>query len=163
MPESVLRPMTEIIPAISEGPFQATPTGLQLPKTKVSFGRWQSMGERLRLYQGAIQWAIGDWMNYGDETFNEMAPQAWNIWPEYSYDMLKRFRRVAKNIPYEERHTNITWSMHAELSGLPKSEREEWYGKLEKGLTRADLRLSLNSQKEQHECPKCGKIHTVQN
>ena len=154
----------KVILAISTGAFKATPIGFRLPKDKVPFDEWEALGEQLRMVQGAVQWAIGDWMNYGDEKFGEMAPQAWNIWPEYSYDQLRKFARVAQYIPLEERRPHISWSMHSEVAPLSKTDRNKWLDALEKGLTRADLRLSLNGKvpKKTHACPECGASHVVQ-
>ena len=56
--------MADIIPAISGAGFKATPIGL-IANSGATFEKWEAMGERLRLYQGAIQWAIGDWFNIG--------------------------------------------------------------------------------------------------
>jgi hypothetical protein len=138
---------TELKLAVGGGPFQARPTGIVFPKNKVPFEKWESFGQQLRTVQGALQWAIGDWFNYGEMVFGDTAAQAWNIWPEYSYDMLLRFAKVARYIPFEERRPNISWSMHAEVHNLPKKDREEWLDKLAGGLTRADLRLALNGHK----------------
>jgi len=155
--------VADIIPAISGAGFKATPIGLIANKTGVTFEKWEMMGERLRLYQGAIQWAIGDWFNMGEDNFGELSAQAWNIWPEYGYDSLRKFARVARYIPFNERRPNISWSLHSEVAKLPKVDRDKWLDALEKGLTRADLRLSLNGRepKETHECPICGKVHAA--
>jgi len=154
--------VAEIIPAISGGGFEATPVGLIPPKSKVRFSSWEEVGGRLRLYQGAIQWAIGDWLNYGDAAFGQMAAQAWNIWPEYSYDSLRKFARVARFIPLEERRPNISWSLHSEVAGLPKIEREKWLDNLSNGATRADMRMQLNPPHEKETCPTCSSTEVSQ-
>jgi len=154
--------MTEIIPAISSGAFKATPVGLDIPHKKVPIDEWMRYGAQLRTVQGALKWCIGDWFNYGEDKFGEMASQASDIWPEYSYSNLANMASVARSFEYSRRRETVGWSLHAEIASHPKQEQEQWLDELEMGMTRAELRLSLDGSepKEKHECPECGQLHT---
>ena len=153
--------MNDIIPAISGGPFKATAVGLQVPEKKVPVEKWLSYGAKLRTIPGAVRWAIGDWLNYGENKYGEMYSQAYTLFGEYSESSIRHMRRVAAYIPLVRRRTTLSWSAHSEVASLPQVEQEHWLDELDKGMTRYDLRLSLNGRepKETHECPICGKVH----
>ena len=154
-----------IIPAISSGPFLATPIGLVVDdKTApVTIEMWQQYGAALRHIQGALRWCIGDWLRYGEWAYGEMYAQALDLWPEYSIGSLQKCKYVADAVPFNERRPGVTWSAHADLAKLPPAARSKWLDKLEAGMTREDLRLALNGHgsAEQHACPECGAVHRM--
>ena len=155
--------MTDIIPAISLGAFKATPTGLQLPKSKVPIERWMEYGVGIMEVRGALRWCIGDWLNYGEERYGDMYTQGYTLFKEYEESSVRHMRRVAEAFPLVRRRTGVSWSAHAEIANRPKEEQEQWLDELEMGMTRAELRRSLNSSPdlEKHACPLCGKEHIV--
>ena len=152
--------MTDIIPAISGGPFNATAVGLMVPKEKVPVEKWLSYGAQLRTIQGAVRWAIGDWLNYGESRYGEMYSQAYTLFGEYSESSVRNMRRVAEYIPLVRRRTTVSWSAHSEIASLPQVEQEQWLDELERGMTRYDLRLALNGSEpvEKENCPCCGTL-----
>ena len=156
--------VTDIIPAISLGAFRATSVGLELPKSKVPIEKWLSYGTEIRKVRGALRWVIGDWLNYGEERYGEMYAQAYAMFEEYEESSIRHMRRVAKYIPLVRRRTSVSWSSHAEIAKLSINEQEQWLDELELGMTRAELRLSLDgrSTREKHECPLCGKEHVIE-
>ena len=156
---------SDSLAAVSLGAFRATRVGLQLPKSKVTYDRWEEEGYKLREVQAALRWCIGDWMNYGEAAFGEMASQASDIWPEYSYSNLANMASVANSFEISRRHEDVTWSMHAEIAKLKPEKQDEWLEILSAGvITRAELRLSLDggSPKRKHECPLCGRSHVYE-
>ena len=157
------RPMTNIIPAISLGAFRATPTGLQLPKSKVPIDRWLEYGAEILEVRGALRWCIGDWLNYGEIKYGDMYTQAYTLFGEYEESSVRHMRRVAEAIPLVRRRTSVSWSSHAEIASRLVEEQEQWLDELEMGMTRAELRLSLGGSepKEKHACPDCGKVHEI--
>ena len=157
--------MSEVISSISLGAFRATRVGLQLPKSKVTYDRWEEEGYKLREVQAALRWCIGDWMNYGETTFGEMASQASDIWPEYSYSNLANMASVANSFEISRRRERLGWSLHSEVAKLPHPEQEQWLDELEMGMTRQELRLELNETlpQQKHECPECGQVHVRRN
>ena len=155
--------MNDIISAISGGPFKATSVGLLVPQEKIPVEKWLAYGSQLRTIQGAVRWAIGDWLNYGETKYGEMYSQAYTLFGEYSESSIRNMRRVATYIPLDRRRTTLSWSAHAEIASLPEKEQEQWLDELEMGMSRYDLRLALNGSEpvEKHECPLCGKEHVV--
>ena len=152
----------DIIPAISSGPFRATPTGLVISEaSSIDIETWQQYGADLRHIQGALRWCIGDWLGYGERTYGEMYTQALDLWPEYSIGSLQKCKYVSGAIQIDERRPDVTWSAHADVAKLPPAARSKWLDKLEGGMTREDLRLALNGHgpTEKHACPECGAVH----
>ena len=152
--------MTDIIPGISLGAFHATTTGLRVAQSKIRYEDWEEYGHTLRRVHGSLRWCIGDWLNYGEEKFGEMASQASDIWPEYSYSNLANMVSVAKAFPISRRRESLGWSLHAEIAKLSLNEQEQWLDELEMGMTRAELRLSLDGRDpiEKAPCPTCGTL-----
>ena len=95
-----------------------------------------------------------------DDKFGETPSQDSDIWPEYSYSNLANMASVARAFPNSRRREKVGWSLHAEVARLPQEEQEQWLDELEMGMTRAELRLSLDGRepKERHTC-SCGNIH----
>ena len=156
--------MSDIIPAISGGPFEATPFGLLISDRKIPYAKWEEYGRSLRKVQAALRWCIGDWLNYGEEVFGEMYTQAIDIWPEYSYSDLSKMKTIAYAYPISSRRMNISWSLHAEVAKVNPGSRNKWFKELENGMTRAELRHALKNNKlpgqhiERVHCPVCGTL-----
>ena len=56
-------------------PSELRKTGLDLPNG-LSFAAWKSLGAKLGCLSGCIQWAIGDWLNYGERVYGEKYREA---------------------------------------------------------------------------------------
>ncbi len=125
---------TDIIPAISVGPFTATPTGLIIDESQaIPYEAWYEYGKGLKRVHGAIQWVIGDWLRFGERKYGEMYAQALELWPEYSYQSMADMVWVGDKFEFSERSENLGWSMHRIAASLPdcgeviqKAEAEDW-------------------------------------
>ena len=143
MPESVLRPMTDIIPAIGA-----------LAK-KIPFEEWAEIGMKLRVLQGEIRWAIGDWLAYGKKHYGEDIYQVVDIWEEYSANSLSAMRLTSVAFPRFRRRKSVSWSNHAELRNVPESKQEEWLDKMENGASREDAREAFRMGPPRPHCKSC--------
>src|SRR5262245_17774119 len=74
-----------------------TSTGLEI-KQSLTFADWDRLGQRLRDIEGAVQWWIGDWLNYGERTYGETYKQAKAI-TRFEVQTLKNYAWVAKKFP----------------------------------------------------------------
>ena len=45
--------------------FDMTPTGI-VAKKGATIDEWKAVGEFLKRAEGAVQWWIGDWLNFGE-------------------------------------------------------------------------------------------------
>jgi N6-adenosine-specific RNA methylase IME4 len=99
-----------------------TPAGLDLPAT-LPFDDWLELGRGLRLLEGAVQWWVGDWLNYGERRYGQKYTEAAAA-TGYAYDSLNAARWVAQRIEVVRRRTNLSWSHHKEVAGLDVPEQE---------------------------------------
>lgn len=117
---------TNSIPAISSGPFEATPIGLLVTEQNVSFEVWQAYGEGLKRVEGAIQWVIGDWLNFGEHAYGEKYSQALELWPETEYETLKKLAAVSNRVEKGNRLPLLSWTHHFQVAYLEPAEQRRW-------------------------------------
>ena len=139
---------TEIIPAIGA------------LDSKMPFEKWAQAGANLRMLQGEIRWRIGEWLVYGERHYGEDVYQVIDMWDEYSRSSLANMKYTYLAFAGERRRTGVSWSSHSEIRNLPTKEQEQWLDELEMGMTRAELRLSLDGSEpvEKAHCPTCGTL-----
>jgi len=134
-----------LIPAISSGPFEATPTGLTIRHKDVPFELWRAYGEGLKRVEGAIQWVIGDWLVYGDAEYGEIYSQALEMWPEAEYTALSNYKTTAEKV--SKRLESLSWAHHFEVRRLEPAEQSEWLTKAEaNNWSVRDLRRAIQAK-----------------
>ena len=60
------------------GQFSLDTTALVV-RGEPSFDEWESVGAFLHQVDGAVQWWIGDWLNYGEKAYGEKYSQALDV------------------------------------------------------------------------------------
>lgn len=136
-----------LIPAISSGPFKATPTGLTVSRGDVPYEVWQAYGEGLERVEGAIQWVIGDWLNYGETRYGETYTQALELWQEEKIQKLRNYKWVSANVELSLRKDNLSWYHHLEVAKLEPNEQRSWLARAEaKTWTVRDLRHAIRGE-----------------
>lgn len=131
-----------LIPAISSGPFEATPTGLVVRQKDVPIELWEAYGEGLKRVEGAIQWVIGDWLNYGEAKYGETYSQAMELWPEAEYQNLSRWKVTAENV--SSRLESLSFEHHYEVRNLDPADQKRWLSRAEaKTWTVRELRQAI--------------------
>lgn len=148
----------DTIPAISHGPFTATPTGL-IVTAPVPYKVWEAYGGALRRVESSLQWVIGDWLVYGEDTYGEKYAQATSLWPGATIERLKRYAFVSQCVLPCLRKQALSWSHHVEVASLPSDKQELWLGRAEKeNWTVRELRSKINKSppKRTTICPRCG-------
>jgi hypothetical protein len=97
----------------------------------LSYDDWRQAGLRLDLIKDWTNFAIGDWVQFGEAKWSEQYVQAASelkIHPE----RLRQLRWVAYKVPPRSRNTNLTWSHHLEVAALnTEKEMVEWLSKAE--------------------------------
>lgn len=110
-----------------------TPTGLSFTGD-LSFDQWEVLLNRLYTMNGAIQWMLGDALNYGNARYGEKYSQALES-TKLTYSALANFSWVARSVPPENRNPNLSWTHHRAVSKLDveeqkrlleEAERKEW-------------------------------------
>jgi hypothetical protein len=139
------------------GQLVKTSVGLQVEGGLVPWDVWMEMGDQLRVIEGAVQFWIGDWLNYGESAYGEKYAQAIDpaqakTWANYAY--------VSKSIQPSLRREAVSYSKHAMLASLSPSDQEKFLNECEaNGYTAKELRSAIKGETPvhtQHECPKCG-------
>lgn len=116
---------------LDEPGFTFTATGLTIDPD-VTFEQWEKYGRKLQLADKGIQWALGDWVIFGEGKFKERATQA----VEFSglkVKTLQNYATVAKAVDKSRRRDSdvVDFSTHAEVAMLPDDEQERILAKAE--------------------------------
>lgn len=96
--------------------FVLTPRGLQINGTP-TFAEWAAYGQVLWDMRSAIQWAIADWIQYGEHAYGEKYAQAMTE-TKISYRTLANYVWVATKFPISRRRENLSFSHHQEVAAV---------------------------------------------
>jgi hypothetical protein len=113
------------------GSFQLESLGLVVSGTP-SLSEWESAGRALKKASGAVQWWIGDWLNYGERAYGEMYAQALDA-TEYDYQTLRVQKYVANRVQLLTRSNNLSWKHHRIVAPLEPEQQIEWLQRAEQG------------------------------
>src|SRR5215218_5351396 len=94
--------------------FELTPTGI-IANGEPDFVEWEALGCFLQVVEGAIQWWIGDWMNYGEGAYGEKSSQAVDatgVQPE----TIAQYAYVARQVSHADRDPQLSFSHHREVA-----------------------------------------------
>jgi N6-adenosine-specific RNA methylase IME4 len=150
------------------GAFRLTPTGLEV-KGSPSFEDWEKAGAYLQFAAGAVQWWVGDWLNYGEQKYGETYTQAIEL-TGMDYDTLKRTKWVASEFELCRRRHNLTFAHHQEVASLPPAVADTLLTRAEsEGLSTRDIRQLARQAKNadaldvppSEECCTVGDLGTL--
>lgn len=128
-------------------PLVATMTGMQV-KRQPTYDEWEAFGRELWSYKQAIQWCIGDWLNYGEKHYGDTYTQAIDM-TNYTYGTLANYASVAREFPPERRREDVSFTNHQELAPLDTDEQDIFLNAIEsKQATRDDIRTYKRKRKE---------------
>lgn len=96
--------------------FVLTPRGLQINGTP-TFAEWAAYGQTLWDMRSAIQWAIADWIAYGEHAYGDKYTQAMEE-TKISYRTLANYVWVATKFPVSRRRENLSFAHHQELAAV---------------------------------------------
>lgn len=81
------------------------------------YGDWLEFGKKLFELKQAIQWAIGDWINYGEANYGEKYAQALDA-TDISLQTLQNYAWLSKSFDTSRRRENLSWSHHEAVKGI---------------------------------------------
>lgn len=124
-PETFLGPLDE------KG-ITFTPTGLVI-QPWVRYGQWEKYGRRLQVIDRGIQWAIGDWIVFGEDKFGEEYAQAVEV-TGLKVKTIQNYAVVARAVPRSRRRDSdlVDFSTHAEVACLKPADQERILAKAAK-------------------------------
>lgn len=156
------------VPPPREGiPGQLDQVGLRL-LPGLSHDQWMQVGETIKFFEHGVMWWLGDWWNYGERAYGDMASQAAKDAVQDAtgrdYDTVRSAAWVASRFESERRRTHLSWSHHREVAALPPCEQDEWLDHAQSnGWSRSDLRNAVRGGASDDadvltrvECPQCG-------
>lgn len=121
------------------------------------FETWEAAGGWLRTSHQHLQWWIGEWVTYGEGAYGERVSQAVDV-TEWKDTTVLQYARVARQVPPENRRSDLSFSHHREVADLPPDEQATWLAKAASGdgqldppwssdRLRAELRRVTNPEK----------------
>lgn len=120
----------------------ATPTSLELPEG-LSFDRYESLGRFLGEISRRSRWYIGDWILYGERTFEEKYAQAMEA-TGLSKESLRRYAWICQRITPSRRREGVPIGVHGIVASLPPREQRRWLALAEREqLSEPELRARL--------------------
>ena len=134
-------------------PVELSEAGIVFPK-KLSFAEWDEVGAKLAKIHSVTPWLIGDWYNYGESEFGEMAAQAdaisdvltnagWRMKPGTVQD----YAYMAKNFDVPKRFANLTFGHHMVVRSLTHQKRKPLLTYAEKNdLSVADFKKYVDEK-----------------
>jgi hypothetical protein len=114
----------EMVP-VSKG-FKAGVNGLSWEGSP-SFESWAEAGKVLRVIERGAQFAIGDFLNYGEDRFNERASQVIDASEGWSEKTCSVYRWLASRIAQANRRMDrLTIAHHLLVAALTPSRQKHW-------------------------------------
>jgi len=103
------------------GAFTLATTGLVVAGTPTE-SEWVACGKVLRRVEGAVQFWIGDWVNYGEKAYGEKYTEAVDV-VGLDYETARKYAYVAHNVELCLRRHNVGYSIHKEIAPLPPEQQ----------------------------------------
>jgi hypothetical protein len=133
--------------------------GLVLTDPDTTFEQWTEIGHRIAFLGRWRQFALGDWIIFGEALFGEDSSQAFESTTEERYDVahrvtgyaietLRNFVRVAQALPLPIRRIELDWSMHEAVYALDREDQIYWLAQaIEHSYDRSELRQAIKDAK----------------
>jgi hypothetical protein len=124
----------------------ATMVGLTIP-LGLPFEKWEEAGPKLFRIADSSAWCIGDWLVYGQDTYQERYRHALAS-AGLEYQTLRNYAWVARAYEMPRRHGALSFQHHAELASLTPAEQDMWLDRAEKhGWSRNQLRRHVRESR----------------
>lgn len=128
-------------------PFEIQPYGLEV-KGSPTFEEWLKYGETLNRIRKAVQWAIGDWINYGERRWGEKYSQAMDD-TLLDIHTLRNYASIAAKFDVSRRRDDLSWSHHSAVASLPEPAQESLLKQaVQKEWTRDEIRDEAKKWRE---------------
>ena len=104
-------------------PFRVTDTGLVVTGAP-SFEEWEHVGERLAALERGLQWAIGDWLNYGSCKYARGRYETVAASLGLEKETVRKYAQVAAAYESGIRIPSLTFLHHQLAAALPAQQRQ---------------------------------------
>ncbi len=132
--------------------FKLTKTGLEI-NGKPTFEQWEQMGKFIKKAEGAVQWWVGDWLNYGEMSYSEWT-QYYDVDDTPAKQTLANMKWVSKRVE-PSRRRELSWSHHAEVAEFEPEDQDLLLDQaIQNKLNRNQFRGVVRLYKEKLELPE---------
>lgn len=133
--------------------------GLQLTDHSMTLDEWQDIGRNLGSARRWSAFALGDWLNFGEELYGESAAQGVEGAPAERYDVahrvtgleegtLRNYSSVCRRVSLDRRRVELDWGHHEAVAALEPDEQIRWLQTaVDKSMTRDELRQAIKDEK----------------
>lgn len=111
----------------------------------MNFDDWVSLGEGLVRIGSGVQWALGDWLNYGKERFPDRYE---TIAREtgYEYQTLANFAWVANRIEPARRNPQLSFTHHKAVASVGTEDQDRLLAQADdEGMSSRQLEVEVSS------------------
>jgi hypothetical protein len=120
----------------------------------MSLQQWIMVGRRLSRVSSASAWALGDWLLFGERTFEKRYRAAIEA-TELDYKTLRNYAWVARGFSVSRRRDTLSFKHHAEVVALSEVEQELWLARAEaQHWSRNELRERLRPHRASAPAPR---------
>lgn len=125
------------------GHFTLKPTGL-VADAQATPEEWEQVGSVLQRLEGSIQWLIGDWFLYAERQWGSTYEAVAHA-TGYSYDTLKDYAYVARNVELSVRTDKLSFGHHKLVASLePNAQAEALQWAVDQNASISQFRKALN-------------------
>ena len=111
-----------------------------------TFDEWVEAGRRLQTMETAVQFWIGDWLNYGERAYGDIKRLCEEAGIDYGY--ARNCKSVAEKFELSVRTDNLSFRHHEIAAPLPPDEAQDWLARSsDNGWSVARLRRELQHQR----------------
>lgn len=119
-----------ILSTATAGKIKLTRTGLSFLEAP-TFDEWKEIGQHLFSAEQSIQWAIGDWLIYGEDNLVRVEKGRYEqvmaiLGEKYSYTTLRSFAYTSRSFGLLERSNKLNWSQHYIIAKSGEDNRDKW-------------------------------------
>lgn len=105
---------------VSIGRARATRMGLVMDE-RTNRPSWANIGRDLSVAADGIQWAVGDWLLFGEQRWGDMYGEAQEI-TGFSYGTLRNLKSIAQAYELSSRNDNLSFKHHVTVANHPDRE-----------------------------------------
>jgi hypothetical protein len=125
--------------------------GLNL-QHRITYEKWLTIGRQLSEIYTSSAWCLGDWLVYGEATYNGRYREAIEQ-TSLDYQTLRNYAWVVKRFPLSRRRDRLSFGHHAEVAALAEPEQDFWLHKAEEfswsvKQLRREVRASLKERSD---------------
>ncbi len=114
---------------------------------ETTYEEWLEVGNSLMQATQNIMWWLGDWWNFGEHKYGELAAQALSM--NIPYSTFSSAAAVSRAFPIERRVEDLSWSHHKEVAFMDDNDVQDslLLESVRSGLTTKALRQKVKDYK----------------